>query len=159
MAKATRVLVAALLGAVSFAVQAPDAKAATGLVRVAATDFIPAEFSVGYRVGHEGRANATVRGIPAGATITKVTMYVRDQSEEFDARLTVAKHRIEKGKGWGVAVLSSSGTNKKVQPFSTEIIDFPIVEEDQIVSMTLDLPDGNLDTLLFSGATLEYSVP
>lgn len=140
------------------------ARAETGLVRVASSDFGPSSLMLEFAIGGggltgEGRFVATVRGIPAGATITNVTMYVLDRSETYDAQLTVSKTRIEKGKSWGITNVHSNGTTRKVQPFSAPSIDFPVVEEDQIVSMVLFLPQGNSLSLLFMGATVEYSLP
>ena len=138
--------------------------AATGLVRVSGSEFAPGEFSVDYRIGSFGIAGeggfiAPVRGIPAGATITNVTMYAKDGSETLDISLAVAKTRIENGKGWGIANLASSGTTRRVRPFTATQISFGTIEDDQIVSLYLWLPENNRDSLLFTGATIEYSLP
>lgn len=156
-------LVAAVLAASCLA--APRAaRAETGIVRVGPSDFGPSSFTLDFGIGEggiagEGRFVATVRGIPVGATITNVTMYALDRSEEYNAQLTVSKTRIEKGKAWGITSVYSNGTNRKVQPFTAPSINFPVVDEDHIVSMVLFLPEDNSRSLLFMGATVEYSLP
>lgn len=139
-----------------------DARAATGKVTLAASDFNPKSDGTTYdnngsRLIGEGGFLASV-DLPPGASVTEVRLFVLDEDPAHDASLSMIRYAPRTQSEPEMATVGSKGSKAFSRTFGTTLIANNLVQSSHRVYLSLDLPMGNTGLSVF-GADVSYSLP